>query len=86
MSGVIILLSYSPLLCERQIRLYPNFHVTFSLFHLCESSIAIWQLALCYLCMSILCLFFCNNLQRSVYYTDHLQQQILSYAYLSVFY
>lgn len=86
MSGVIILLSSTPLLCERQIHLYPNLHVIFSLFHSCESSIAIWLFALCYLCMSTLCLFFCNNLERSAYYTDHLQQQIISYVYISVFY
>jgi len=86
MSGVIILLSYTHVLCERQIHLYPNLNVTFSLFHSCESSIAIWQHALCYLCMSTSCLYFCNNLEHSGYYTDHLQQQIKNCAYLSVFY
>jgi hypothetical protein len=64
----------------------PNLQVTFSLFHSCESSVAIWLLALCYLCTSTLYSFVCNHLENSGYYTDHLQQQIISYAYLSVFY
>jgi hypothetical protein len=77
MDGVLVLRSYTPLLCETQINLYPNLHVTFSLFHSCQPTIAILLIALCYLCLSTLCLFFCNSLERIGYYTDHLQQQII---------